>query len=72
MRSDMSMETINLVKTLKGTYKQADKEMVIKIVGDYKEKNNCSYKAAYEMTVEGNPSFSAYSSWRRKLKKKEL
>ena len=47
-------------------YKKADKEMVVKVVNDYKEKNNCSYKYAYEKTVEGNPSYSTYSSWRRK------
>jgi hypothetical protein len=68
MRSNMHMEMINLVKTLKGTYKQADKEMVVKVVHEYKEKNNCSYKDAYNMTVEGNPSFSSYSLWRRKIK----
>ncbi|MBC8238578.1 MAG: hypothetical protein H8E76_10165 [Helicobacteraceae bacterium] len=68
MRTNMHMEMINLVKTLKGTYKQADKEMVVKVVGEYKEKNNCSYRDAYDMTVEGNPSFSAYTAWRRKSK----
>jgi hypothetical protein len=68
MRSNMHMEMINLVKTLKGTYKQADKEMVVKVVHEYKEKNNCSYKDAYNMTVEGNPSFSSYSLWRRNIK----
>ena len=67
MRSNMHMEMINLVKTLKGTYKQADKEMVVKVVNEYKEKNNCSYKDAYDMTVEGNPSFSSYTLWRRTI-----
>ena len=67
MRSNMHMEMINLVKTLKGTYKQADKEMVVKVVNEYKEKNNCSYKDAYYMTVEGNPSFSSYTLWRRTI-----
>ena len=67
MRSNMHMEMINLVKTLKGTYKQADKEMVVKVVHEYKEKNNCSYKDAYNMTVEGNPSFSSYTLWRRTI-----
>ena len=67
MRSNMHMEMINLVKTLKGTYKQADKEMVVKVVHEYKEKNNCSYKDAYDMTVEGNPSFSSYTLWRRTI-----
>ena len=63
----MHMEMINLVKTLQGTYKQADKEMVVKVVNEYKEKNNCSYKDAYDMTVEGNPSFSSYTLWRRTI-----
>ncbi len=67
MRSNMHMEMINLVKTLNGRYKQADKEMVVKVVNEYKEKNNCSYKDAYDMTVEGNPSFSTYNLWRRNL-----
>ena len=67
MRSNMHMEMINLVKTLQGTYKQADKEMVVKVVNEYKEKNNCSYKDAYDMTVEGNPSFSSYTLWRRTI-----
>ena len=67
MRSNMHMEMINLVKTLSGRYKQADKEMVVRVVNAYKEKNNCSYKDAYDMTVEGNPSFSTYNAWRRKI-----
>ena len=67
MRSNMHMEMINLVKTLNGRYKQADKEMVVKVVNEYKEKNNCSYKDAYDMTVEGNPSFSSYTLWRRTI-----
>jgi hypothetical protein len=66
MNMDPHMETINLVKSLSGTYKKADKEMVLKVVNEYKKKHNCSYKYAYDMTVEGNPSYSAYSSWRRK------
>jgi len=66
---DMSihMETINLVKSLRGTYKKSDKEMVIKVLQEYKEQNNCSYKHAYDKMVEGNPSFSTYSIWRRTL-----
>ena len=67
MDMSMHMEMINLVKSLRGTYKQEDKEMVVKVVGEYKLKNNCSYKDAYDRTVEGNPSYSAYTSWRRKL-----
>ena len=66
MRTNMHMEMINLVKSLRGTYKQADKDMVVETVNAYKEKNNCSYRHAYDMTVDGNPSFSAYTSWRRK------
>jgi hypothetical protein len=66
----MHMEMINLVKSLRGTYKQADKEMVVEAVNAYKEQYNCSYRHAYDMTVEGNPSFSAYTSWRRKLASK--
>jgi hypothetical protein len=63
---DPYMETINLVKSLSGTYKKADKAMVVEVVNAYKQKHNCSYKHAYDMTVEGNPSYSAYSAWRRK------
>jgi len=70
MDMSMHMEMINLVKSLKGTYKQADKEMVIRVVDEYKQKNNCSYKHAYDKTVEGNPSYSAYMSWRRQLTSK--
>lgn len=66
MRTNMHMEMINLVKSLKGTYKQADKEMVVEAVKMYKEEHNCSYRQAYDMTVDGNPSFSAYTAWRRK------
>jgi len=67
MDMSMYMEPINLVKSLRGTYKQADKEMVVRVVNEYKEKNNCSYRHAYDMMVDGNPSYSAYTLWRRKL-----
>lgn len=67
MDMSMYMEPINLVKSLRGTYKQADKEMVVSVLNEYKEKNNCSYKYAYEKLVEGNPSYSTYSRWRRKF-----
>ena len=67
MNMDPHMELINLVKSLNGTYKQADKDMVVEVINSYKQKHKCSYKHAYDMTVEGNPSFSAYTSWRRKL-----
>lgn len=63
----MHMEPINLVKSLRGTYKQADREMVVRVVNEYKEKNNCSYKHAYDKTVDGNPSYSTYTLWRHKL-----
>lgn len=66
MRSNMHMEMINLVKSLRGTYKKEDREMVVEVVNAYKEKYNCSYRYAYDMTVEGNPSFSTYNTWRRK------
>lgn len=69
MDMSMHMETINLVKSLKGTYKQADKEMVVEVLKKYKEKYNCSYKYAYDKMVDGNPSYSAYTAWRRKLNK---
>ena len=67
---DMSMhiELINLVKSLSGKYKQADKEMVVQTIEEYKRKNECSYKYAYDKLVEGNPSYSAYTSWRLKTK----
>ncbi len=67
MEMSMHMEQINLVKSLRGTYKQADKEMLVKLLQEYKEQNNCSYKHAYDMMVEGNPSYSTYTTWRRKL-----
>ena len=65
---DMSMhiEMINLVKSLSGKYKESDKEMVVNTIEEYKQKKNCSYKYAYEMLVEGNPSYSTYCTWRRK------
>jgi len=66
MNINMHMEMINLVKSLRGTYKQEDKEMVVETVNAYKKMYNCSYRHAYDMTVDGNPSFSAYNSWRRK------
>ena len=67
MDMSMHMEPINLVKSLRGAYKKEDKEMVVEVLNAYKEKNNCSYKHAYDMMVEGNPSYSAYTAWRRKL-----
>ena len=68
MDMSMHMEAINLVKSLSGTYKQADKEMVVQVLQEYKQKNNCSYKYAYEKLVEENPSYSTYTRWRHKLK----
>ena len=65
MDMSMHMEQINLDKSLNGTYKQSDKEMVVRVLKDYKEKNNCSYQHAYDKMVEGNPSFSTYTLWRR-------
>jgi len=70
MDMNMHTEMINLVKSLRGTYKKSDREMVVRVVNEYKEKNNCSYKHAYDKTVEGNPSFSTYTLWRRKLTSK--
>lgn len=67
MDMSMHMEAINLVKSLRGTYKQSDKEMVVKVLNEYKQKNNCSYRDAYEKMVEGNPSFSTYTRWRCKV-----
>ncbi|MDF1883343.1 hypothetical protein JHD49_05255 [Sulfurimonas sp. SAG-AH-194-C21] len=67
MDMSMHMEAINLVKSLNGTYKQKDKEMVVEVLKEYKKFNNCSYQHAYDKMVEGNPSFSTYTSWRRKL-----
>lgn len=67
MDMSMHMEQINLVKSLNGTYKQADKELVVSVVNEYKQKNNCSYKHAFYKMVDGNPSYSAYTAWRRKL-----
>lgn len=67
MDMSMHMEPINLVKSLRGTYKQSDKEMVVRVLNEYKEKNDCSYKHAYDKMVDGNPSFSTTTLWRRKL-----
>ncbi len=67
MDMNMHMEMINLVKSLSGTYKQADKEMVVEVLNTYKEKYNCSYKHAYDQMVDGNPSYSVYTTWRHKL-----
>ena len=68
MDMSMHMEPINLVKSLRGTYKKADREMVLEVLHAYKVKNNCSYKHAYDMMVDGNPSYSTYTEWRRKSK----
>jgi len=68
MDMSMHLEAINLVKSLSGRYKQSDKDMVIKVLQEYKQKNNCSYKHAYDKMVEGNPSYSTYTSWRRKAR----
>lgn len=68
----MHMETINLVKSLSGTYKIDDKKMLVKVIEQYKQKYNCSYKHAYEKMVEGNPAYSTYTSWRHKFTKSEL
>mgnify|MGYP003966595173 FL=1 len=38
MDMSMYMEKINLVKSLKGTYKQADIEMGLTVVDEYKQK----------------------------------
>ena len=70
MDMSMHMEAINLVKSLNGRYKQSDKEMVVKVLQDYKEQNNCSYKHAYDVMVEGNPSYSTYRTWKRQLANK--
>ncbi len=67
MDISMYIEPINLIKSLKGTYKEADKEMVVSVVEEYKKKYNCSYKHAFYKTVDGNPSYSTYTAWRRKL-----
>ncbi|SFV56946.1 hypothetical protein MNB_SM-4-1105 [hydrothermal vent metagenome] len=67
MDMSMHMEAINLVKSLNGTYKQKDKEMVVQLLQEYKQKNNCSYKHAYDKMVEENPSYSTYTAWRHKL-----
>lgn len=70
MDMSMHMESINLVKSLQGTYKEEDKKMVVEVLQMYKEKNNCSYKYAYDMLVEGNPSYATYNRWRHKLQAK--
>lgn len=66
---DMSMhiESINLVKSLQGKYKQKDKEMLVQLLESYKQKNNCSYKYAYDKMVDGNPSYSTYMQWRQNV-----
>ena len=72
MRSSIFDEKINLIKSLNGTYKHADKVMVVETINHYKEQNNCSYQYAYDMNVEGNPSYSSYLSWRLAYEKGEL
>jgi|688.fasta_scaffold586476_2 hypothetical protein len=72
MDMSMHMEKINLVKSLKGTYKKTDKEMVITILEEYKRKYNCSYKHAYDKMVDGNPSYSTYIAWKRKSSQNTL
>jgi len=67
MNISMHMESINLVKSLRGTYKKSDKEMLIQTLDTYREKYNCSHKEAYETMVDGNPSFSTYMRWRREF-----
>jgi hypothetical protein len=67
MDMSMHMEPINLVKSLRGTYKKEDKEMVVEVLNAYKEKYRCSYRHAYDMMVDGNPSYASYTVWRRKL-----
>jgi len=69
MDMSMHMETINLVKSLSGKYKQADKEMVVKLLQEYKNQTGCSYRYAYDKMVESNPSYSTYTRWRQKLNK---
>lgn len=66
MDMSMHMESINLVKSLEGRYKQKDKIMVVETLEAYKQKNNCSYRYAYDKLVDSNPSFSTYMQWRRK------
>jgi hypothetical protein len=67
MRSSIFDEKINLVKLLNGTYKRADKEMVVATILNYQKENNCSLRYAYDMNVEGNPSYSAFLRWRREF-----
>lgn len=68
MDMSMYMESINLVKSLEGRYKEKDKKMVIETLEHYKQKNKCSYKYAYDKLVDTNPSFSTYMQWRKKAK----
>lgn len=65
MRPSMFDEKINLIKSLNGRYKEADKEMVLKTVCSYRNKYHCSYKEAYDMCVEGNPAYTTFCAWRR-------
>jgi len=69
MRSSLFDEKINLIKSLNGRYKASDKKMVVESIEAYKQAHNCSYQHAYDMCVEGNPSFSAYMLWRAKFSK---
>ncbi|MBN2816925.1 MAG: hypothetical protein JXQ67_09590 [Campylobacterales bacterium] len=63
---DMSMhiEPFNLVKSLEGKYKESDKKELLQTLEQYVQQKGCSYKYAYEMLVEGNPSYSTYNRWR--------
>lgn len=67
MNMNMHLETINLVKSLRGTYKTSDKKMLVELLEAYKKKYNCSYKHAYYQMVDGNPSYSTYNKWRGEL-----
>lgn len=70
MDISMHIESINLVKSLQGRYKQKDKEMLLELLENYKEQKGCSYRYAYEKLVEGNPSYSTYMQWRQNAIKK--
>jgi len=64
---DMSMhiEPFNLVRSLEGKYRASDKKELVETLESYMLQKNCSAKYAYEMLVEGNPSYVTYLRWRR-------
>ena len=63
----MHIEPFNLVRSLEGKYRASDKKELVETLESYIKQNNCSAKYAYEMLVEGNPSYVTYLRWKREI-----